>query len=355
MSSSKKWSIAGKREKPKDSLKKYVEAAPLEKLSPVDIFEANAEKIDPVNTLMNKFIDSIHSMNPPDAMEAMTRLIANGLEILASMVAERSNTIKTIDDAQRRIIAIDGYVPTVQDHFTDIMCPIHEIEKHLTSMKEQKKESMETLEKFLATCGVGGVRQTHQNNKNDEKGELCVVPSGRSYASAVGAVESPLVTDRPSEKADKKMFTYDSNIVDIELPFATNKGDCHPFTLNYLSSGNRIVLHLCGTVFTVGSVVFVHKRPAGVKNTDAMRCTNVPCTRGDCTFYHDPEGGYNKKSDSRVFALGYAIQMLERVKDDNAVLTDPSIRSADFLRDLVQLAGALLIRAAQIKTMYRTY
>lgn len=318
-------------------------------LSAEDIFESNQATVS--SKIKSMLADLIKGMSQAELVPIMFDTATFALSQIASESEAKVTEVKTITDDQRKIISIDGLVVPIENNFSDINYAIQTIEDNIAVLKKYKTQSLEKLQRFLATCGI------------DEVGVAPIVsPSTpkRSWASTIGATVSPLVTEKMDTRSydtPNKTIRLNTTISSIDIPLAESAGECRELTLTYFKPRDITVVKIKDTMFTVGPGVFVGRTKDSSRNEYAKRCLNKPCKYTACKFYHDPSVTrvHDASSPHRVFVLSYVTQMLDMIKNDDDIKNISAVRDHNFVRDLVQLAGTILFRASQIKHRYLQY
>lgn len=330
------WITVGKKKNEKKMLKQFINSAPLEDIHPSDIMKANDD--NPLTIIQSAIIDAISQVSPVESMDLILNTANFVLDIAISMVKEKTCVVSDIPSDQRKLIAIDGYTPSITDGCNKLKVQIANVENYISSMNTIRVASEQNIKRFLTSYSLDEIK--------DIPLESCTETENKSYASSIGCTISPLVTNRQS------FHKTNNNTTHIEMNKIANIEECREFTIHYLESHNTSVIKIDNTIFTAGSGEFVNRNLDGNKNKYAKRCSSLPCKRTICKFYHDPITNTSIVSYNRVFALSYINQILSMIKNETDITKVRQIRNLNFVRDLVQLAGIILYRASQIKFKY---
>jgi hypothetical protein len=126
-------------------------------------------------------------------------------------------------------------------------------------------------------------------------------------------------------------------------------------TICYLLGEKITVVNVDETIYAIGSVRFIDRpKYKGERMIYARRCTNNPCNKNNCTFYHDPASNHHYSSPYRNFNLSYVSSLFGKIKNDDEILDCQGQYDMNYIRDLVQVCAAGLIRASQICKMHRS-
>ena len=374
------WTVVGQKKKggasQDPSVGKYLtphqalKAKPIDDLTSEDVYYANLnasqeEKPDVSVYLMNTIVDQTKDMTPQESLDALGNIATFVVETMVSILKNATNEISDINDDQKTVIALNGYLENIADTRSNIGTAIDVYDENVSIMNSLKKTSIENIQKFLTTCGIDEipVYRAKKGEKIDTPDNvhvdsLPVENIRRSYASAIGATSSDLVVEKQpvnivNNITQPRTLMVDTGIVDVNMPVVSNIQDTIGFTLSYLDYCKVFVIRMGNNVFTTGPGNFVNLKDSNGKTKHAKRCLNPqPCRYKNCKYYHDPCVVYEDFNDERNFALSYVLQMLGAVKNNTDLLENKSVRDPNFVRDLVQLGGIILIKAAQIKALH---
>ena len=73
------------------------------------------------------------------------------LDTISELMATKTKEVSTVDDDQRKIIAINRVVTTIENSFTEITTPLQAIEEQLSALKAAEEEAIKRLKTFLKT------------------------------------------------------------------------------------------------------------------------------------------------------------------------------------------------------------
>jgi len=298
-------------------------------------------------------------------LDALGNVATFVVETMVSIIKSATNKISDINDDQKTVIALNGYLENIADTRSNIGTAIDVYDENVSIMNSLKKTSIENIQKFLTMCGIDEIPSYRA-----KKGEKIDTPDNvyvdslpvenirRSYASAIGAKSSDLAVEKQpvnivNNITQPRTIMVDTGIVDVNMPVVSDIQDTIGFTLSYLDYCRVSVIRMGNNVFTTGPGNFVNLKNSNGKTKHAKRCKNQqPCRNKHCDYYHDPCVTYEDFNDERNFALSYVLQMLGAVKNNTDLLENKSVRDPNFVRDLVQLGGIILIKAAQIKALH---
>jgi hypothetical protein len=375
MNPKEEWTVVGQKKRGGTSQtstgKKYLtphqvsKVKPVEDMTPEDVYYSNLnvtteEKKDVSEYLMNIIIDQMKGMTPQESLDALGNVATFVVETMASILKNTTNKISDIKDDQKTVIALNGYLENTADMRSNIGTAIDVYDENVSIMNSLKKTSIENIQKFLTTCGIGEIPPHHTINEGNiyTPDSIPVENIRRSYASAIGETASDLVVEKPpvnivNNITQPRTLMVDTGVVDINMPVISKVQDTVGFTLSYLDYCKVFVIRIGNSVFTTGPGDFVNLKNSNGKTKYAKRCLNPqPCQYRNCKYYHDPCIVYEDFNTERNFALSYALQLLSSVKNNTDIIENKSIRDPNFVRDLVQLGGIILIKAAQIKALY---
>lgn len=374
-----KWTVVGQKKKggasQDPSVGKYLtphqalNAKPIDDLTPEDVYYANLnaapeEKPDVSAYLMNTIVDQTKDMTPQESLDALGNVATFVIETMVSILKNATSKISDINDDQKTVIALNGYLENISDARSNIGTAIDMYDENVGIMNSLKKTSIENIQKFLTTCGIDEIPSYRAKKGKIDIPDNVYVDSLpvenilRSYASAIGATSSDLVVEKQpvnivNNITQPRTLMVDTGIVDVNMPVVSKIQDTIGFTLSYLDYCNVFVIRLGNNVFTTGPGNFVDLKNSNGKTKHAKRCLNPqPCRYKNCKYYHDPCVVYEDFNEERNFALSYVLQMLGAVKNNTELLENKSVRDPNFVRDLVQLGGIILIKAAQIKALH---
>jgi hypothetical protein len=374
------WKIVGKKKKggapQPPGVGKYLtphqvlKAKPVEDMTPEDVYYANLKVTQKENTdvseyIMHTIVDQTKEMTSHESLEALGNVATFIVETMVSILKNATNKISDIKDDQKTVIALNGYLENITDVRSNIGTAIDMYDENVSIMNSLKKTSIENIKKFLITCGIDEIPEYHEKKVENidipDNVYVDSLPSEnilRSYASAIGATASDLVVEKQpvtivNNIMQPRNLMVDTGIVDVNMPVVSNIQDTIGFTLSYLDYCKVFVIRMGDSVFTVGPGDFVNLKNSNGKTKHAKRCLNPqPCRYKNCKYYHDPCIMYEDFNVERNFALSYVLQMLGAVKNNTELLENKSVRDPNFLRDLVQLGGIILIKATQIKALH---
>lgn len=373
--SNEKWTVVGQKKKggskahknDKDSIiqQQTLKNKSIDDVTPEDIYYANMipqneNKVDTTAYLTNTIVDKTKEMDLKESLEVFGKVssfvIDTMSDILKKAISEITNNIK---DDQKTVIALNGYLENISETKPVLEKVMGEYNNQIAAMNSLKKTSIENIQKFLNTCGINEIPEYHSKKKTeDEKDNITMENIHMSYASAIGSVNSDLIIEKqPVEIINKisqpRSLMVDTGVVDINIPVISTVQESIGFTLCYLDYCKVFVIRMGNTVFTTGPGNFVDLKNSNGKTKHAKRCLNPqPCQYKNCKYYHDPCIVYDDFNEERNFALSYVLQLLGSVKHNTDLLENKNIRNPNFLRDLVQLGGIILLKAAQIKSLH---
>lgn len=363
------WTVVGEKNK-KSSHRQKQKCTKTKTMTPEDIYYTNLvseekEESNVSECLMNTIVDQTRDLSPQDSVDVLSKIASFTIETMASILKKAINDISDIKDDQKTVIAINGYLENTDKIQSVINTSVSKYDENITKMNSMKKESIENIKKFLTTCGIDEIPSyNHKDTEiaNDEdyntpSASIALDSSKKSYVSAIGTAGGLVVEKQPVKIVNKivqpRNLMVDTGIVDINMPVISQIQDSIDFTMSYLDYCNVFVIRMGETVFTTGPGNFVNLKNSSGKTKHAKRCLNPqPCRYKNCKYYHDPCIVYDDYNVERKFALSYILQMLNAVKNSNDIIENKAIRNPNFVRDLVQLGGIILVKAAQIKTLY---
>jgi hypothetical protein len=328
----------------------------IENTTPGDVYYANTgsrtNKCDmATDNILNAIAHTTKGLSEQERLKVLGNTVEFAINTISTIIYETKSDISNIDDHQKTVITLNTYLENFSETYTTISNAMLKYEENIRSMELMKTIAIENIQKFLVICGISEIPSNtdecniHVSSILDE--------NKRSYASSIGATLSDLVVETKCVNNNQyKTSMVDTGIVNINIPVISNINDIKEFTISYLDK-KMFVISIDGTVFTVGSGDFVDLKNTHDKTKHAKRCLNTqPCQYTYCKYYHDPSIMSSSSNYNRKFALSYVLQILGGVKDNVDILENKMIRNPTFVRDLVQLGGIILIKAAQIKSLY---
>lgn len=315
--------------------------------------------------LINTIIDQVKGLSNIDTLLVMGKITNFAIENMLDVLKKVSSESHDIKDDQKKVINLNGYIEKTSDIIESMNTNMLGLNEETKQLISNKNKSITNIKKFLITCGIEEHNKTSEVKKKHNNIEQNVSISNinptivqNSYKDVVGANSSELVVEKtPVKMVNKivrpKSLMVDTTIVDIYMPVASDIKNTIGYTLTYLDYCKVFVIEMNGTVFTTGPGNFVNLKNSSERTKHAKRCLNPqPCKYKNCKYYHDPCIVYDDYNTERNFALSYIVQLLSNVKNNTDLMENKSVRTPNFLRDLVQLGGIILLKAAQIKAMY---
>jgi hypothetical protein len=358
MNSTKPWTIVGKKTKEKVNKSSRSHTTPVteeKKTTPEDIYYSNlseSQEYDHEGLMLN--VDkALKNLNHHDLVDALGRLATFALESMTTIVSSAVIDISEIDGDQKQIISINRFLNTGSDTNTTISASLGHYNDSIKEMVSLKAVAQRNMEQFLETkCGVVTIPRLHKNKPVIVK-SLDSSINKPSYVSAITSGPNIMTKKMPPVSSMyRKNIDVDTGPVDLSVVGIANGKECTDMGINYLTSCKTFVIKMGSTVFTAGPSNFIDHNST-VRNKYAKRCFNTqPCTYNDCNYYHDPCVTRTDKIEERNFAMGYILQMISSVKNSEDIFEHRYEKDPDFLRDLVQLGGTIIIRAAQIKKLH---
>ena len=371
------WTVVGQNKKSKvmkptntgnrSSHDKKSKIKTIDDITPEDVYYANLnaqgdEKQDVSAYLMNTVVDQTKDMTTHESLETLGNVATFVLETMASILKTTTGKVSEIKDDQKTVIALNGYIENINESRLKIGTAIDMYDENFNVMNSLKKTSIENIQKFLTSCCIDEIPTYHAKKEDKtENVEVESIPAENirlSYASAIGATASDLVVEKQpvnivNNITQPRTLMVDTGIVDVNMPVISKIQDTIGLTLSYLDYCKVFVIRMGNSVFTAGPGNFVNLKNSNGKTKHAKRCLNPqPCRYKNCKYYHDPCIVYEDFNVERNFALSYVMQMLDSVKSNEDLMENTSVRNPNFVRDLVQLGGIILIKAAQIKALY---
>lgn len=343
------WKTAGKKKKDTNNKHMSLNKSSDKKIDNNTSSTKNDKDSEILDIIKSSIINSTNDSTDISTLDIYSRLVEFLMDNMNNIIGSSLHVIEKMDYHQfgMAIIKADKYLKV-----TDSNKPISNKSKINQSLSNYniivnkllliKKNRMIEGDEFLKTHDM-------ENNDNDDKLELkCLDDSNdniaiRTYSSAALVSDNkPVINNKIS----------DTNIAKKIVPSITpnNKHISTKCTLEYNKNIKTYSINMGKSSFTAGPSDFVSSYDNEKKNKHAKRCINeVPCYYKDCNFYHDP--AINEDFDTkRNFTLGYVNNMLFRIKNSEDISNGDYDK--DFLRDLIQLGGSILIKADELKRMY---
>lgn len=319
------------------------------------LFERESDYVfDTAGELTNIIVEKLANVSKEDSIDILGQLASFLISNMSDVLDGAVKDTKIVKDDQKIVIGLNGYIEKSGGVIENINNNMEKLNTSLKVIHEKKHESITNIKKFLVTCGIDEVK----NAANDSTPPPTKATTMLSYRDAFGSAASELVVEKPPVNVVNKMtkprtLMVDTGIVDISVPVVSDIKNTIGYTMSYLDYCKVFVIEMNGTVFTTGPGNFVNLKNSSGQTKHAKRCLNPqPCKYKNCKYYHDPCIVYDEYSTERNFALSYVIQLLSGIKNNTDLLENKSVRQPNYVRDLVQLGGIILLRAAQIKALY---
>ena len=308
-----------------------------------DIFKNNADSVSNITEYLTLVIaEQLKNTSSDDAIGVLGNIGSFVLSNISSKLNTVTEEEKTKTDDQKMVIKLSRYIEKTENIVNIINVGIDNLDNVHKSIKEKRNRAINNIKSFLVTCGINEIK-----NKNND---TC---HPKSYKDAFGVNLSELVVDRPLHKRETLNRKCYNGSVNITIASSASARDLGNLSIKYMEWVGVFGVVINKTVYTAGPGNFVNLKNSNVKTTNAKRCLNVhPCRYKNCKYYHDPVTNRKKYSNSRNFAISYVSQLLSNIKDSDDLLNNKTVRDIGFLRDLVQLGGIILIKAAEINELY---
>lgn len=326
--------------------------------TPDDIYYANVntrvdKKVCSYNSLKDAIMQHTGDLPIQDSLDVLHKITMFTIERMTQINDTKLNEIKTIDDDQKTVIVIDSHAEKNNDKRESINTALSRYDEKTEEICAIKENSIGNIYEFLTSCGI---RKTHTVKKYSDKKNDGNTGVKKSYASAIGSAVSDLVVDiRPllNNTIHPKTSIIDTGVVNIDIPVISKINDCIKYTLSYYENNKVYVYRIDNDIFTAGPCNFINVNKSGSKTKHAKRCLNpIPCRYKNCKYYHDPCVTVQCSNPERNFTLSYVIQLLSNIKDNSDLTGNDTVKDMNFLRDIVHLGGAILLKAAQIKALH---
>lgn len=371
------WTVVGQKNK---NTRKYLtphivqKNKPIDKMTPDDIYYKNLNKID---YLKNNITDQTKESSTQETLNILGNIVEFAINTMATIVEKATTDISDISDNQKTVIALNTYLENSDEIHVAINSALSTYHENTKGMYLMKKKAIDKIQTFLTTCGISEIpsydgtnmkkrvihchetkTKTKTKTENITTDIIPVKNIMRSYASAIGLVDRGSAIEKQKAGIIKtisphKTVMVDTGIVSINMPIISKIQDSTEFTFSYIDYHKVFVTRIGNTVFTTGPGNFVNLKKSSGKTKHAKRClNNQPCQYKKCKYYHDPCIMQNDFNTERNFELSYVMQILGAVKNPTDLLENKIIRDPNFVRDLVQLGGIILLKAAQIKELY---
>jgi hypothetical protein len=283
-------------------------------------------------------------------------IISLALEQINSITKKKICEIKSTTDNQQTVLEIDKVMPITCDILLTLDTFYHNFKEHISNLRNKKKICLDKMQQFLKSCGFNSINKNATQKKSKTYASIAELSETLDSLSESSLVIQKMPVQIISNIEQPQLMPVDTGIVDLLMPVSVSHQESMEHTLTYLTDANLMVIRMNGITYSAGPGVFIdYKKGQTMKAENAKRCHNSPCRFKMCKYYHDPLTIKNTTSSPRTFVLSYVNQLLRDIKDNDDILNNTSIRRPDFVRDLVQLAGVILYRASQIRTMYFGY
>lgn len=343
---------------------------PVDELTPDDIYDAGVATDEARSSenkereFIDRTLDLIKGAPIAERLETLGTIAAHAIGAMSEALGAPISKAKDSSENQQTVIVLNTAIDNVSDPYYRVTLAIGALEEIIVQMNRMKEAAIADIKKFLVSCGIRDVKEADASPlappaPNAPLADIAL-NARRTYASAIGAATSGLIVDakpRAPEPSGVPSAYADTGIVEIPAPVIRVAADCQNLTMSYLSTRGVFVMRIggpAGSVFTLGPGNFVNLQPVQGKTRHAKHCRNPqPCGYDRCRYYHDPSITGQNSNTHRNLALSYVIQMLGCVKDDEDLMNNGDrFKRDEFLRDLVQLGGMILLKAAKIQALY---
>ena len=338
-----------------------------------DVYNASVSNIKEKNNahvekntselIAGAIFEQTKGLSEMDSLCALGKTLPFVIDNITTILNNNIQRINKIADDQKTVIALNTILKNMDQFQNSMNSSILSLNRCTDKMKTIKVRSIQNIKKFLLTCGINEIPPQKEYTLCDEKSNKNTTPVSTddikmTYASAINSSASDLVVEKTPVRIvntinPRKTVIANTGLANIKIPVVTCIRDSGLYTLSYNSRFKVFTIRIDDTIFTAGPGVFVNLKNSKGKTKHAKRCLNPqPCTYKNCKYYHDPSTVSSNYNIERKFAISYAMQLLDSVKNNEDIQYNKHIRHHNFLRDLVQLGGIILIKAAQIKKLY---
>jgi hypothetical protein len=306
------------------------------------------------NRIINSIIDEVATADDVDRIKVWGVLATYALESMTDIVTTAIDLSSNQHDNQKSVLVLNKCIENSKESYYNVTTAKDDLENRIMHMRTLKEQNIEKIKQFLQLCGMG-----EKLCDDDKSAALQDIHVGeqKTYASAIGSCPpSELVVEKQPpniiHQTTSKILMVDTGFVDILAPTVTTDAEAMHFTITYMEPKNIFVMRMGSSVYTLGPGDFINLKLTQGKTRHAKRCLNPhPCRFKNCKYYHDPMVVKKDYNPHRNFAISYIEQMMAEIKDTATILESNVVRNEDFIRDLVQLAGIIMIKAAQIKAL----
>jgi hypothetical protein len=334
---SDEWTTVGRKRAPRA----------LANITPSDIYYDNIRKAppseNPSSSVAHTLSENISGMSQLEKLKYFEQIVTFSLSEMSSIV-NNFKASKELDD-QSKVIELCANIEPAIAVREKIGCAMTVYDASISSIQSKKNVILERIRNFLKSCDIVGESTVQDINSNCKK----------SYASSIGSTISNLVIEREIPKSPNRPIMAPVSIggVNISMPTISDGYIDAQHTHYYIKSKNVFAINIGGAVFTTGDCTYINIKNTEGKTKNAKRCLNPqPCTFKYCNYYHDPCIVTNGFTKCRNFALSYVLQLLSAIKNHDDLMENKFIRDPGVLKDIVQLGGSILLKAAQIKALH---
>lgn len=319
-----------------------------------EIYKKNMEKSNLNKHISTKVIDMLiketENHSPQEMINIFGEITANVIEYMSSAMATAASRANQIKNNQKAVLALTSFSEAITETCQRVTTATNAFEAKIDELNTVRKDRMNDIKLFLEKCGM----ETSNYQSNSTISPDIQTDNRKTYASAIGATRSDLVVDRPPVHTTKQELV-DVGIASFNVWTVNKITDCPNFTIAYVRPLNVFMMRIGTTVCTLGPGSFINLKPTQGRTVQAKRCRNNACVYKECNYYHDPVTTSNY-SQTRNFALSHVTNVIGMVKNDDDILQNSHIRrtekdKAEFVRDLAQIGGMLLLRAAKIMAL----
>jgi len=153
---------------------------------------------------------------------------------------------------------------------------------------------------------------------------------------------------------DDSNVAIDIGLTKIDVPITLNSSKVPPMNIMYNPKIKSFLINLGGDIYSFGTGKFISMRAYNGVIFYGRRCSlenNNQCSKKLCKYFHDPLTNTNKPHNERSMSIQYIVDdLLNPIATNQDIISiRNSSRNKNIVKDLVQLAGMILIKAMNIK------
>lgn len=261
-------------------------------------------------------------------IETIDILTNNVLEYFSSTIAGGSVKIDTVD----KIKTMHNLLINVNSFILQTKNTLTHLEKIKNIMEMKKECAVQQVESIIQYTNL---KNNSFFNLSDDNIYRCV------------DLDSDDVESTRKDSVERYVTIGGGRIL---IPQTSNIDKITPMRIEYLDKNKIFTINLNGRKYSFGDGNIVYKNRCRNKHNLYGKYCNQSrdgCCDVNCTYYHDPILCPNKTHSVRNMSVKYILEtLLKSVSCDNDMYKSHIEKNRFIVRDLVQLGGLLILKAA---------